>query len=74
MEIKQPNSTTFPGFRHIHRTLLPGESLPPRPTLLEQLEALRGSTTSATSATEEDVPENLSELEEEQDEEWSEIS
>ncbi len=74
MDIKQPNATTFPGFRHIHRTLLPGESLPPRPTLLEQLEALRGSSASAAPVTEENVPEDLSEIEEEQDEEWSEIS
>ena len=74
MDIKQPSATTFPGFRHIHRTLLPGESLPRRPTLLEQLEALRGSSVSAALVTEENVPEDLSEIEEEQDEEWSEIS
>ena len=74
MEIKQPNATTFPGFRHIHRTLLPGEALPARPTLLEQLEALRGATGSAANITEEELSENLSEVEEEQDEEWSEIS
>jgi len=71
MEIKQPSAATFPGFRHIHRTLLPGECLPTRPTLLEQLQALSGP--SSYSAPEENVAETDVE-EEELDEEWSEMS
>jgi len=69
MEIKQP-SATFPGFRHIHRTLLPGESVPRCPTLLEQLQALRGSTVSPAPEAEEQAPE----IEDGHEDEWSEIA
>jgi hypothetical protein len=74
MEVKQP-SATFPGFRHIHRGLLPGESIPRRPTLLEQLQALGGSSVTTTPPVDEPVEESSDNLDgEEEEEEWSELS
>jgi hypothetical protein len=74
MEIKQP-SATFPGFRHIHRGLLPGESIPRVPTLIEQLQALSGSAMHAdTEAEAQDDDEATLVEESEDDEEWVEAS
>ena len=54
MDIKQP-SATFPGFRHIHRTLMPGETIPRPQTLLEQLQALGGSAMNEVVVAEEEI-------------------
>jgi len=70
MEIKQPSAATYPGFRHIHRTLLPGESVPRVPTLVEQLQAMGAS---AECETPQDYAAE-SEVDEEYDEEWPEMS
>ena len=59
----------FHGFRHIHRALLAGESLPRLPTLLEQLQVLRGAPLRPATASEE-----RSEPEDGHDEDWPESS
>ncbi len=43
--------------RRTHRELLPGESLPRLPTLLEQLQLLRGARLGPAPATQDNLPE-----------------
>lgn len=72
VDLKQP-SATFPGFRHLHRSLMPGETIPRAPTLLEQLQALRSSSSKAEPAAEEQSA-DAALVEDQDDEEWSEVS
>jgi hypothetical protein len=65
-----PTTMTFHESRHVHRGLLPGESLPRLPTLVEQLQVLRSALLRPADATEENTPEP----EEGHDEEWPESS
>jgi hypothetical protein len=43
MKTNLPTAMTFHEFHRVHRALRPGESLPRLPTLLEQLQVLRGA-------------------------------
>jgi len=61
---------TFHEVRHLHRTLLPGESLPRFPTLLEQLQVLRNALLAPAAAAHESAPEP----EEGDDKDWPESS
>jgi len=61
---------TFHEFRHLHRTLLPGESLPRLPTLLEQLQVLRDAPLPLAAAAHESAAEPV----EGDDEDWTESS
>jgi hypothetical protein len=73
MDIKQP-SATFPGFRHIHRSLMPGETIPRAPTLLEQLQALGNTSGMADQAIEEEEVASEVIAEEQDEEEWPEVA
>lgn len=53
MQTKVPSQMTFHEFHRLHRALLPGESPPRLPSLLEQLLQLRGSSLRATPAADE---------------------
>jgi hypothetical protein len=70
MKTDLPTATTFHEFRHVHRALLPGESLPRLPTLLEQLQVLRRTPMRPAAAAEENAPEPEASL----DEHWPESS
>jgi len=65
-----PIAMAYDGFRHIHRALLPGESPPRLPTLLEQLQVLRNAPLRPAAAAQVDAPE----FEEGHDEDWPEPS
>ncbi|MGH8700841.1 MAG: hypothetical protein ACREVR_06640 [Burkholderiales bacterium] len=65
-----PIAMTFQEFRHMHRALLPGESLPRLPTLLERLQVLLSAPLRHGAEAEENAPEP----EEGQEEEWPESS
>ena len=66
----RPQAMTFHEFHHVHRALRPGESLPRLPTLLEQLQVLRGAPLRPAAAAQVNAPEP----EEGHDEDWPESS
>ena len=70
MKANPPTAMTFHEFHRVHRALRPGESLPRLPTLLEQLQVLRGAPLRPTAAAQVDAPEP----EESHDEDWPESS
>ena len=70
MKADLPTAMTLHEFRRIHRALRLGESLPRLPTLLEQLQVLRGAPLRPAAA----APANAPESEEGHDEDGPESS